>query len=374
MKRKKVVIIDALKFYRIKFMELLKQKCNENNIDLVLIYNKDDKIPFNDAEIEWGIKIRNYKINILGKSLYFQPVFKHIKNADLIIVNQATKLLINYYLWFLNLLGVYKIAFWGHGKNFQNKNFFSISEFIKKIMTRSIAHFFAYNDLSRKIVEEIGLPKSRITVVNNTIDVESIIEECKKYDDKKLLEFKRKLGLVSENICIYVGGMYREKRISFLLKALKLVREKIKDFEFIFIGDGPDKDLILQANKEYNWVHYYGVKTENEKIPFMLISKLLLMPGLVGLVIIDAFTFGLPLVTTDCKIHSPEIDYLENGINGIMTENNLTDYTNAVIKLLENENERQKLVKGCKKSASKYTMENMVNNFFNGILSAINLK
>jgi len=39
MKRKKVVIIDALKFYRIKFMELLKQKCDEINVDLVLINN-----------------------------------------------------------------------------------------------------------------------------------------------------------------------------------------------------------------------------------------------------------------------------------------------------------------------------------------------
>lgn len=352
-------------------MELLKQKCDENNIDLVLLYGKDYKLTFNDVEIEWGIKIKNYRINIFGKNLYFQPVFKHIKNADLIIVEQATKLIINYYLWVLNLFGVYKLAFWGHGINLNRPSSLSVSEIVKKIMTKRVSHFFAYNDFSKTIVEKIGLPASKITVANNTIDVESILNDLEQYDINEITSVKKELNIESENICIYVGGMYKEKRIPFLLEALKQVKKTVKDLEFIFIGDGPEKDLVLQAVTENSWIHYFSVKKDKEKIPYFLMSKLFLMPGLVGLAIIDSFAFGIPLVTTNCKIHSPEINYLKNGINGIMTANNLTDYTNAVIRLLKNEDERLQLVKGCKESAGKYTMENMVNNFFNGILSTI---
>jgi glycosyltransferase involved in cell wall biosynthesis len=352
-------------------MELLKQKCNENNIDLVLLYGKDDKLTFNDAEIEWGIKIKNYRINIFGKSFYFQPVLKHLKNADLIIVEQATKFFINYYLWILNLLGVYKLAFWGHGKNLNRENSFSVSELVKDIMTKRVSHFFAYNDFSKTIVEKIGLPASKITAVNNTIDVESILDDVNKYDMNNLSVIKKDLGIESENICLYVGGIYKEKRIPFLLEAIKIVKKTIRDFEFIFIGDGPEKHLVLQAVNENSWIHYYGVKKGNEKIPYFLMSKFFLMPGLVGLALIDSFAFGLPLVTTDCKIHSPEIDYLKDGINGIITADNLAEYSNEVIRLLQNEDERQQLAKECKESAGKYTVKEMTKRFFDGIQKCI---
>jgi len=372
MKRKKVVIVQrTLKFYRIRFMELLKQKCDENNIDLVLLYGKDDKLTFNDAEIEWGIKINNYKIIILGKSFYYQPVFKYLKNADLIIVEQATKFFINYYLWILNLLGVYKLAFWGHGKNLNRENSFSVSELVKNIMTKRVSHFFAYNDFSKKIVEKIGLPASKITVVDNTIDIESILNDIEQYDVNEIARVKKELSIESENICIYVGGIYKEKRIPFLLESLKLVKKNVQDLEFIFIGDGPETNLVLQAVKENDWIHYYGVKKGYEKTELLLLSKLLLIPCSVGLVIIDSFSYGVPIVATDSKDHGPEIYYLKNGINGIMTENNLTDYTNAVIKLLENENERKKLVEGCKESAGKYTLQSMVERFFDGIQKCV---
>jgi hypothetical protein len=55
------------------------------------------------------------------------------------------------------------------------------------------------------------------------------------------------------------------------------------------------------------------------------------MPGLVGLVIIDNFVTQLPMFTTDNNnnIHSPEVSYLQNDVNGVMTANTLDDYVDA---------------------------------------------
>jgi len=80
----------------------------------------------------------------------------------------------------------------------------------------------------------------------------------------------------------------------------------------------------------------------------------------------------VPLITTDCKIHSPEIHYLENEINGVMTENDLCVYSNAIISMLQNEVKREKLKKNCIIASEKYTMQKMVDNFFNGICNALN--
>ena len=56
------------------------------------------------------------------------------------------------------------------------------------------------------------------------------------------------------------------------------------------------------------------------------------MPGAVGLGILDSFALQTPMVTTTQNFHGPEIEYLENGKNGIITEDNIETYTNAIIK------------------------------------------
>ena len=369
----KVVIIQrTLKFYRLPFYNFLKRKLEENGITLVLIYGKDDNIKFNDAAIDWGIAIRNYKINLFGRSLYYQPVLQYIHDADLIIVEQASKLLINYYLWFLNLIGYKKLAFWGHGIDFQNDNSNSISEFVKKIMTRKVHWFFAYTSLSKRVLETMGYPAERITTTDNTIDVEQIYEGRKKLYKKDLSKIKNQLGIQSENICLFVGGLYKEKRLDFLIESLLVVKKKIGDFQFIVIGDGPEKNNIVNIAVKQKWIHYVGFKDNKEKLPYTEISKLLIIPSLVGLSIIDSFVSGVPLVTTDAKGHGPEIEYLENGVNGIMTKNTVTAYSSSIIELLQSEEKRFMLVEGCRQSAKKYTITNMVNNFYSGLVNALN--
>lgn len=376
MEKKVVIIQRTLKFYQIKFFEILKEKCNKNNIELVLIYGQDDTITFNDAEIKWGIKVRNQQFKFFSKKLYYQNVWKYIKDADLIIVEQANKFIANYILWILNIFKIKRLAFWGHGLNFQNDESLisNISEFIKKKITKRVHWFFAYTELSKEMVIKMGLAPDKITVINNTIAVEDLKNEITKYDDAKLKIIKNEIGIKNNNVCIYVGGMYKEKKIEFLLCALEIVKEKVADFEMIFIGDGPDKLLVIDFEKENSWVHYLGVKNEKEKIPYLLIPKLFLMPGLVGLAIIDSFVFGLPLVTTDCRIHSPEISYLENGVNGIMTKYSVKEYAMTIIALLQDDTERDRLKQGCKTSAEKYTMVNFVNGFYKGISKSLNVK
>lgn len=369
----RVVIIEkSLKFYRLHFYNLLRENLGQKGIELILVYGSDDKITFNDEDMNWGKKITNYTFTLFGRRLYYQSALKYIKDADLIIIDQASSSLINYFLWILNLIRYRKVAYWGHGKNFQSTSSFSFSEIIKKYMTRSIYWFFAYNELSKQILIKNGYPETRITCINNTIDVENISEELNKFDRSEVIRCKEELGIKSDNVCVYIGGMYKEKRIGFIIESLLEIKRNVKDLEVIFIGDGPERDFILELTKTNDWIQFLGFQDHIEKIPYLRLSKLILIPGAVGLVVIDSFIFGVPLITTDCKLHGPEIYYLENGKNGIMTDNNITSYSRAIIDLLQNEDKRQKLVAGCKNSVDKYSMKSMVDKFTDGIISALN--
>lgn len=371
---KKVVIIQrVLKNYRIAFLNSLKENLQTEDIELLFIYGEDDLIVFDNAEVDWGIKIKNSRYKIFGKKFYYQPVIKYIKDADLIIVEQATKYIINYLLLLLRLMRLKKVAFWGHGINFQSDNPNSISEFVKKTMTRNVDWFFAYTNLSKKIIEEMGFPSKRITTVYNTINNQKLVEEKRKWSTEDLVSIKLNLNIKSDKICLFIGGIYREKKINFLVDALLLIKKSVPDFEFIFIGDGPERKIVENISNKVDWIHFVGAKFDKQKVPYFMISKLLLIPGLIGLTIVDSFVFETPLVTTDCKGHGPEIDYLSNGSNGIMTKTCIDSFSQEIIKLLNDENQLQILVNGCAKSAKLYTMQKMVDNFSNGIIQCLEI-
>ena len=57
----------------------------------------------------------------------------------------------------------------------------------------------------------------------------------------------------------------------------------------------------------------------------------------VGLGILDSFALGIPMVTTDCKIHSPEIAYLKSGRNGLMIADSEEAFIEGVERLLKND-------------------------------------
>ena len=102
----------------------------------------------------------------------------------------------------------------------------------------------------------------------------------------------------------------------------------------------------------------------------------MLMPGIVGLGILDSFALETPLITIDIPGHGPEICYLKNNENGVLLDSatNQQKYAEVVVELLTNEDQRLSLVHGCKKSRNSYTIEEMVENFTKGVLSALRAK
>jgi glycosyltransferase involved in cell wall biosynthesis len=363
--------------YRRKFYNLLRQRLNQEGINLVLIYGQPstaDHSKQDAVHLEWAQYIPSKIWRLGNKNLYWQPVLKQLQNADLVIVEQASKLLINYILVCLNRLKLMRVAFWGHGKNFQASTTSKLAERLKIIMSRQVHWWFAYNDLSAQIVTNLGFDPERITSTLNAIDTQALVRAYHDLQPNTLACIRDKLQLNSDHICLFIGGMYPEKRLPFLLDAIHAIRARVPDFQILFIGAGTDADLVATAAQAHPWIHYLGAVFGDQKVPYFAISKLLLMPGQVGLAILDAFALETPLVTTNAALHAPEIHYLENNLNGIMVDDweDPCVYARAVIDLLRNETKRQALMDGCRLAQKIYTLEGMVENFTSGILQAIN--
>lgn len=376
--KKVAIIYKHIPQYRMTLFSLLRDRLAEQGVELVLIYgqpNGFDAAKGDSVSLDWATRINNRYLRVAGRELIWQPCWSLLKDADLVIVEQAGKLLLNYLLVAASRLGVKKVAYWGHGKNFQAHTENRLNRWLKDKLVNQVDWWFCYNDYGAKGVLSSGFSHKKVTIVNNSVDTKRIAEGVAAITDQKIERVKKELGINSSNVAVYIGGMYAEKRLEFLLNACSAIRELVPDFEMVFIGSGVDAALVKGASEENAWIHYEGPKFFEEVDVYLAMAKVQLMPGLVGLGVLDSFASETPMITTAVTYHSPEIDYMINGENGLIINDpdDINVYAHEVAKLLNNKSELEHLNAGCRKAKGIYTVESMAERFAAGVSKAVGL-
>lgn len=365
---KVLIVSEKLAHYRIPFLVLLEKELRDRNISLEYIHGDDYLGNIKSIEASWSHKVIN-KTFLRGKLVY-QPILGRIKknNYDLVIFSHANKyVLVFILLFFKNMLSIKsKIALWGHGINLQSGNF--ISNALKGMQISLADYYFGYTELTKRIINtRFKKHINKVKVVNNTIDTGSIKGNFPSV--KEMASIKDKYGISSNNVGVFVGNIYDLKRVDFLLDSALKIRKSISDFELIIIGDGEGFDDLKSKYVKHTFIRFTGALYGKEKVHLASCAKVLLMPGLIGLVIIDAFALGLPVITTDVPYHSPEVEYLIDRENGLMIKesNSVDAYAKAVSDLLKNETLLNNMSENCKRMAEELTLESMVDNFADGV-------
>jgi L-malate glycosyltransferase len=369
-----LILYRFLPQYRVPFYEGLRAYLREVGVDLRLAHGDGDEVDRAKGdlvELDWAHRVANRIIQLPGARLYWQPALNLAKDADLVIVEQASRLLINYILLGQQAVGRRRVAFWGHGRNFQAGRQHGIAEWVKRRVSTLPTWWFAYNQRSADIVMGLGYPRERITIVQNAIDTTRLRMAVASVTDAEKLQFTTELGLNGQMLGVYMGGLYPEKRIALLIEAARLVKAQVPQFELIIAGDGPDRSIAEHAAASHEWVRYLGPVFGDAKARLLASSRVMLMPGLVGLAVLDAFAGGLPLATTDVPFHSPEIEYLQPGVMGLCTRHDPHTFANAVSDLLRDTETHSRMSQAALEASRHYTIENMVKNFGDGILNAL---
>lgn len=372
---KTVLILQSMmKGYRVPFFKGLYELLQREGIDLRVAYGDppaSEKMKRDNAELAepWGRKIKNRWL--MKKRLLYQSVFAAVSHVDLVVVEQANKNLVNYALLVLSALGLKKVAYWGHGYDRKGDRR-SFPGRVKRWLIGRVDWWFAYTPGTTRYLLECGVPAAVITTVYNSFDSRRFREELDLVDASELRIAMRSLGLDErKKIGLYCGSLYRERRIGFLLKASARVREALPEFELIVIGGGTAEGELTEAAREHRWIHYLGPRFGPEKAVWFRMAHLFLHPGVVGLSILDAFTAGIPMITTDISGHGPEIDYLEDGVNGMMLPYNEERYAEEVVNLFRDEVRLFDMRLNALESGEAYSIEKMIESFKDGIVSCL---
>jgi len=207
--------------------------------------------------------------------------------------------------------------------------------------------------------------RRKVYVANNTINFEDFPAIT---DSRESI--KREFHIPFDKVVLSVGRMdvgSQRKKIDHLVEVFR--RISVPGAGLVIVGAGVSRELQERMNRK-NTI-YLGEIYDAKNIQ---ISKIFSMadvfsiPGHVGLGLVQAFHFGLPVVTEE-GLQPPEIHYLRDGWNGYQVpENDIDALQGRIEHLLRNDDVRRTFSLNAKREIEE---NGSIQNMFLGFKSCI---
>lgn len=362
---------QRLTHYRETFFQQAKDQLAAKGIAFDLVFGQPDaaaQIREDSGHLPWAHAVQEKTFRLGKFAGVWLPTPAKMMQPDLVIVTQENKLLANYGWILCRLFSATKVAYWGHGANFQSDTPAGFRELWKQLLLTKVDWWFGYTQMTVDIVAKAGYPLNQITNLNNAIDTAAFKSDLAEVSDAELAAAQQSLGIASgATVGIFCGSLYLDKKLDFLVDACDRIHQESPEFHCIVLGDGPSMPILRKAAAARPWLHLLGVTKGAKKALYFRMADFMLNPGLVGLHIVDAFCAGLVMVTTTGARHSPEVCYLRHGVNGIMTGDSVEEYAHAILALISDQASLNQYRAAALADADVYTLDNMVAQFVDGI-------
>jgi glycosyltransferase involved in cell wall biosynthesis len=362
-----VIVQETLPAYRVPLFDEIRRRAADHGLQVSLVHGhargaRGQRL--STGTLPWAEVVVNRYLPGPGEngSLVWQPALRRSWAADLVVVEQANRMLLNYALLATRPLGP-QVAFWGHGRNMQADPA-SLGNRFKARLAKAPNWWFAYTQEVADYLVALGASPERMTVVGNAIDVRQLRQDVERHRAQLVGDPRKR--------CVFVGGLHVHKRLDVLVEAADLIATRVSDFELVVAGDGEQRDFIERAAAERPWLRYVGPTRGPELAALLASARLMLLPGLVGLVALDSFAAGVPLVTTADALHSPEFAYLESGENAVVLRAGLDvhAYADEVVRLMQDDNAWHALQDGAWEAAAMHSVEAAAERFVSGLVAA----
>ena len=212
------------------------------------------------------------------------------------------------------------LVWWGHGWSPTSTRF----------NTRIRHHLMSRMDAVLVYTEEEAvelrrvLPGVSVFGAQNAIDQSPIRHARQLWPDVRLREFKASHGLEDRRMLLFCGRLRQEisTGIDLLIDAMSVLTQNDPSYLAVVIGDGRDRErLVALAEQRGLAAHFRWVGAEYEEAalaPWFISAHCFVYPGAIGLGLLHAFGYGLPVITHgDRRRHGPEIAALVHEWNGL---------------------------------------------------------
>lgn len=313
--------------YRVGTYEAM---ANLPDVDFELWHGKDvsnSKLKNYRGEVSFKHKLLptvrfSGKTNNGGVSIAYHPFlfFRLIKhNPDVVLTEGASSILTSTVAFLYCKLFRKKIIWWSLGTltGHTTKGLSSIVHRWAEYMERHSNAIFAYSTQAEDYFISIGVKPKRIFKAINVINTNF---KFKSIEEAGIIEKEDGFNVA------FVGAIAQTKRLEMLMDAVSELSKTITLIKLHIIGDGVYlntlKEYALKSAYSQNIV-FHGRVVDGLNVMLKRFTVLVL-PGLGGLAIVDGMVSSLPIIAG--RADGTELDLIENGINGFVTDTMTKEY------------------------------------------------
>lgn len=248
-----------------------------------------------------------------------------VNRPSVLIMGDGVRIISNYFLHLLGRIVGARIIYYTHGYNHQasftrSARIESVSERIRRFLFAQSDALVVYTQAAKSYLEACGI-RTRIFVSNNTLETPTLLARRANATREAVDELKRSFGArENQSIIVFLGRLVPEKEVSLFVDVIRQLHLSRNSRYFgLVVGDGP----LLTDLKEYSQglpIHFAGHCGGQALMNHLACADCIFIPSHVGLAVIEAFCAGKPFVTCKGRHHSPEVDYVQHGVNGLVLD------------------------------------------------------
>lgn len=219
---------------------------------------------------------------------------------------------------------------------------------VESIVSKLTSKCIAVSETTKESLDTIGVRSENIQIVPNGIDMK-IISSIEPSADKCDI--------------IFVGRLIKEKNADVLIEAMDLVRKVLPRIMCHIIGDGPERERLTGLVSDHGLgenVRFFGFMDYNDVIAHIKSSRVLVLPSSregFGMVVIEAYTCGVPVITVKGMLNAA--CGLVNERTGFVVNLNSRELGEAICVLMKDGVLQKKLSESALEAAKSHDWDNI---------------
>ncbi len=251
---------------------------------------------------------------------------------------------------------------------------------IKRSVVKKFAGFIGRNvdaivvpgTKHREFFTSLGVKPDNIFIMPNVSNI-----EASKNDEFYCDNIKNDLKLHNKKVVLYVGRLIDLKGVDYLIKAFKMLNNKLDDTVLLVVGDGPEKTNLEDLARKLEIIDrvIFTGNIDNQKLgAYYMAADVFVLPSITTyfadacpLVVNEAMYFSKPVITSDAVGTTFMIKDGENGY--VVPERNPESLEKAILQILQDPELEKSMGESSKKLIeSHFRYENMIEGFNNAVL------
>lgn len=220
----------------------------------------------------------------------------------------------------------------------------------------------ARRDWGRKLSQKYANAIVTLTEQDRSFYLEKKYNRAIVYAIPNFLDcFPNKYANINSKLVLAVGRCTHQKGFDLLVDIWKDVKDNViaKDWKLRIIGDGEDKDKLVEQAKTLNLLTSieFCPAQKDLSVYYMNSSIYVMTSRYEGLpmVLLEAISYGLPIISYDCLTGPQEI--INDPVNGYLVPFGQKElFASKLLQLMEREDERKSMQKEAVKFSRRYSI------------------